>query len=149
VNGPGTLALLAAAEAHPLAHVDAVLNALATILLLAGYVLIKQQREMAHRNAMLLAFAVSVVFLLCYLTHHYLVGTVKFEGQGSVRSIYYPILLSHIVLAAAVPFLAVATICLGLRDRRAAHIRLARITFPIWLYVSVTGVIVYWMLYHL
>jgi uncharacterized membrane protein YozB (DUF420 family) len=138
--------------AHPLVSVNAALNGLATVLLLAGYVLIKRKREAAHRNAMLAAFAVSVAFLACYLVYH--VGVMEgkstpFSGTGPVRYVYYSMLLSHIVLAAAVPFLAAANIYLGLTDRRYRHRRLARWTFPIWLYVSITGVLIYWMLYHL
>jgi len=138
-----------AVTAHPLAHVDAVLNGIATLLLVCGYVLIRQRREQAHKVVMMSAFGTSVVFLICYLTHHAIVGTVKFPGQGAVRLVYYPILLSHIVLAATVPVLAIASIYLGWRDRRVAHRRLSKWTYPVWLYVSVTGVIVYAMLYHL
>ena len=138
--------------AHPLVTVNAALNGLATLLLLAGYVLIKQKRELAHRNVMLAAFGVSVAFLACYLVYH--IGVMQgkstpFTGQGPVRYVYFSILISHIILAAAVPFLAAANIYLGLADRRTGHRRLARWTFPIWLYVSITGVVIYWMLYHL
>jgi uncharacterized membrane protein YozB (DUF420 family) len=138
--------------AHPLVTVNAALNGLATLLLLAGYVLIKQKREIAHRNVMLAAFGVSVAFLVCYLVYH--VGVMQgkstpFTGAGPVRYLYFTILISHIVLAAAVPFLAAANIYLGLADLRYRHRRLARWTFPIWLYVSITGVLIYWMLYHL
>lgn len=138
---------------HPLATTNAVLNATATVLLVLGYVLIKRRREIAHRNVMLAAFGVSVAFLASYLTYHFYVlqGThgQSFPGAGLVRLAYYGILISHVLLAATVPFLAVGTIYLGLRDRRIAHRRLAQWTFPIWLYVSITGVIVYWMLYRL
>jgi putative membrane protein len=138
--------------AHPLVSVNAALNGLATLLLLAGYVLIKQKREIAHRNVMLAAFGVSVAFLVCYLVYH--VGVMQgkstpFTGAGPVRYLYFTILISHVILAAAVPFLAAANIYLGLADRRYGHRRLARWTFPIWLYVSITGVVIYWMLYHL
>ena len=138
--------------AHPLVTVNAALNGLATLLLVAGYVLIKQKREVAHRNIMLAAFGVSVAFLACYLVYH--VGVMEgkstpFTGAGPVRYLYYVILISHIILAAAVPFLAAANIYLGLADQRYRHRRLARWTFPIWLYVSITGVVIYWMLYHL
>lgn len=135
-----------------LPHVNASLNALATCLLVAGYLLIRQRREQAHKLVMLCCFGVSVIFLACYLTYHFNTEIVRRLGEqavGVVRYGYYGILVSHIVLAAAVPFLAVATIYLGLRDRRVAHRRLARWTFPIWLYVSVTGVVVYVMLYWL
>ena len=136
---------------HPLAHLNAALNALAGVLLVVGFVLIKRRREQSHKRVMLTAFCVSVVFLISYLAYHvWPVGAkaTPFPGPTSTRNfIYLPILLSHIVLAALVPFLAVATIACGLRDRRLAHRRLAKITFPIWLYVSITGVAVYWMLY--
>jgi uncharacterized membrane protein YozB (DUF420 family) len=138
---------------HPLATTNAVLNGVATCLLVAAYVLIKRRREIAHRNVMLAAFGVSVAFLASYLTYHFVVlkGTYgqTFGGTGLVRQVYYAILASHVLLAAAVPFLAVGSIYLGLRDRRLAHRRLAQWAFPIWLYVSITGVIVYWMLYHM
>ena len=148
-----------------LPHVNASLNAVATLLLIAGYVLIKQsyratdsqlreRREAAHKWAMLSCFGVSVVFLACYLTYHYarheVLGDVGKQFKYSidaVRYVYYAILISQVVLAAVVPFLAVATIYYALRDRRSTHLRLAKWTFPIWLYVSVTGVVVYGMLY--
>ena len=131
--------------------VNALLNATATVLLVAGYALIKRRRETAHRNTMLAAFGVSAAFLACYLTYHLSPGNAmkKFTGPPPVSYFYYAILITHIFLAAAVPFLAAATIYLGLRDRRVAHRRLAQWTFPIWLYVSVTGVVIYLMLYHL
>ena len=136
-----------------LPHVNATLNATATVLLLVGYALIKQRREQAHKWTMLSCFAVSVVFLACYLTYHFNIpgGSRRFPSYppNAVRYAYYAILASHVVLAATVPFLAVATIWLGLADRRRAHRKLAWWTFPIWLYVSITGVIVYVMLYHL
>lgn len=132
---------------------DATLNAIAALLLIAGFVLIKQGRETAHKRAMLAAFAVSTLFLACYLTYHIggrMAGRaeVKFAGPPEVRRVYLGILLSHVLLAFILPWLAIATIWLGLKDRRAAHRRLARWTFPIWLYVSVTGVVIYIMLYH-
>ena len=129
--------------------VNATLNATAAILLVLGWIQIKLGRERAHKYLMLLAFAVSSVFLICYLTYHFHVGSVKFTGPPAVRSIYLAILWTHIVLAATVPILAGVTIYLGLADRRRSHRRWAKITFPIWLYVSVTGVIIYVMLYHL
>lgn len=142
-------------------HVNAALNALAAVLLAVGLALVKRAAaqparraalEIAHKRTMLSAFGVSVVFLVCYLYYHIVLmhgHSTKFPADaGPVRYVYYAILLSHIVLAAAVPLLAIATIYFGLRDRRAPHRRLARWTFPIWMYVSVTGVIVYVMLYH-
>ena len=129
--------------------INALLNATATVLLIVGLALIKRGHEAAHRRVMLSAFGVSVVFLVCYLVYHYYVGSVKFTGVGAVRTVYFAILISHIVLAVAVPPLALWTIWLGYQDRRRAHHRVARWTFPIWLYVSVTGVVIYLMLYHL
>ncbi|MFM7034668.1 MAG: DUF420 domain-containing protein [Planctomycetia bacterium] len=101
----------------------------------------------AHRAAMVAAFAVSAVFLVCYLTYHYLVGHVPFRGQGPIRVVYFTILISHILLAVTVPVLAIAMLVLAWRGRWEGHRRLGRVTMPIWLYVSVTGVIVYLMLY--
>lgn len=134
-------------------HLNAGLNGLAGILLVVGFWLIKKRREQAHKVVMLSAFATSCVFLACYLTYHIAVkpgGHTRFDssyGQG-IAYAYYGMLLSHIVLAAAVPFLAILTIYLGLKDKRASHRKWAKITFPIWLYVSVTGVLVYLMLYQ-
>jgi len=134
-----------------LPHLNALLNGVATALLLTGYVLIRQRRERAHKRVMLACFAVSVLFLVSYLTYHAQAGSKHFPdtAPGTVRMFYFIVLISHVVLAAVVPFLAVATIWLGLSDRRKVHRRVARWTFPIWLYVSVTGVIVYLMLYQL
>ena len=98
---------------------------------------------------MLTAFACSMVFLTSYLVYHYYVGSVPFKGQGSVRSVYFAILLTHTVLAASVVPLALVTLRRAWRENFTAHRRIARWTFPIWLYVSVTGVVVYWMLYWL
>lgn len=135
---------------HPLATIDAVLNATACLLLVAGLMAIKRGREETHKQLMYAAFAVSIVFLGCYLTYHLTNPPVYFQGTGVVvRPIYFVILISHVLLAATVPFLAGATIYLGLRDRRIAHRKLAKFTWPIWFYVSVTGVVVYLMLYIL
>lgn len=144
---PGTSALLLAV--HPLATINAVLNALATVLLVAGWVFIARGWWRAHRAAMVAAFVVSAVFLGCYLTYHALVGHVPFRGQGVVRPVYFAILISHILLAVAVPVLALRMFFLAYRGRWQDHRRLGRITMPIWLYVSVTGVIIYLMLYQL
>lgn len=134
---------------NSLPEVNAILNLTATLLLLLGYVLIKQGREQAHKITMLTAFVVSTLFLVSYLTYHYAVGHVKFTGPPPVSYFYYTILLTHIVLAVTVPVLALTTIYFGLRDQRIRHRKWARWTFPIWLYVSVTGVAIYWMLYQL
>ena len=134
-----------------LPHVNALLNVVATILLVTGLLLIKAGHELAHKRMMLACFVVSVVFLACYLVYHAVEGSREFPRDVflGVRLFYYVILVTHIVLAATVPILALVTIYLGLRDRRTAHRRIARWTFPIWLYVSVTGVVIYVMLYHL
>jgi uncharacterized membrane protein YozB (DUF420 family) len=134
---------------HPLATTNAVLNALATVLLVAGWVFIARGQWKAHRAAMIAAFAVSAVFLVCYLTYHYLVGHVPFRGQGPVRTVYFTILITHIILAVFVPILALRMFFLAWKGRWDAHRRLGKITMPIWLYVSVTGVVIYAMLYHL
>ena len=134
---------------HPLATTNAVLNALATVLLVAGWVFIARGQWKAHRAAMIAAFAVSAVFLVCYLTYHYLVGHVPFRGQGPVRTVYFTILITHIILAVFVPILALRMFFLAWKGRWEAHRRLGKITMPIWLYVSVTGVVIYAMLYPL
>jgi uncharacterized membrane protein YozB (DUF420 family) len=135
-----------------LPHVNASLNALAAVLLVVGYILIKQRRETAHKWTMLACFGVSVVFLACYLTYHFNIpgGSKMFPGYPppTIRYGYYAMLLTHVLLAAAVPFLAIGTIYLGLTDRRSWHRALAKWTFPIWLYVSITGVLVSWLLYQ-
>jgi uncharacterized membrane protein YozB (DUF420 family) len=140
---------VAPATVHPLATTNAVLNALATVLLVAGWAFIRRGNVRAHRAAMVAAFGVSAVFLACYLTYHYLVGHVPFRGQGTVRAVYFAILISHILLAVLVPVLALRMFFLAWRGRWEAHRRLGRVTLPIWLYVSVTGVVIYAMLYHL
>ncbi len=126
---------------------NATLNAIAAGWLVAGYVLIKRGRRRAHRAAMLAAFATSALFLISYLVYHAQAGSRPFTGQGWIRPVYFTILVSHIVLAAAVLPLALVTLARGLRARYDLHRRLARITLPVWLYVSVTGVVVYLMLY--
>jgi len=133
---------------YNLPAVNASLNGLATVLLLAGYVLVKRRRLTAHKRVMLAAFATSVLFLGTYLVYHAYAGSRPFPGTGAVRAFYLTILVSHIILAAAVPVLAVITIYHGLREQWEKHRRIAKVTFPIWVYVSITGVIIYWMLYH-
>lgn len=129
--------------------VNATLNAAAAALLLLGFLLVKKRRIQAHRATMLAAFSCSILFLISYLIYHFQVGSVRFPATGSVRQLYLTILASHIVLAAAVPFLAVITLARALRERFDRHARIARWTLPIWLYVSLTGVLIYWMLYRM
>ncbi len=128
---------------------NAALNATSAVLLLLGWVLILRRKIDAHRRAMLSAFGCSIVFLVSYLVYHFQVGSGKFQGTGTIRTGYLTILLTHTVLAAAVPFLAVVTLSRALARRFDRHKRIARWTLPIWLYVSVTGVVVYWMLYQM
>jgi uncharacterized membrane protein YozB (DUF420 family) len=129
--------------------VNATLNAIATVLLVSGYVCIRRGRRDAHRRAMLAAFATSVLFLISYVIYHAQAGSRPFTGQGPIRTVYFTILISHIILAALTPVLAGLTLWRGLQGRFDRHVRLARWTLPIWLYVSVTGVAVYWMLYQM
>lgn len=134
---------------HPLATTNAVLNSIAAVLLVVGWVCIARGHWRAHRAAMVAAFVVSAIFLVSYLTYHALAGSVPFRGQGAVRPVYFTILITHVVLAAAVPALALRMFFLAWKGRWDAHRRLGRITMPVWLYVSVTGVVIYLMLYHL
>lgn len=136
-------------DVRDLPAVNAVLNASATVLLLTGYWLIRNGKREAHRKVMLAAFGTSILFLICYLVYHSQVGSVRFQKEGIVRTVYLSILLTHTVLAAAVPFLAVVTLRRGFAARFDKHRKIARWTLPIWLYVSVTGVVIYWMLYRL
>jgi uncharacterized membrane protein YozB (DUF420 family) len=128
---------------------NATLNAISTILLVVGYLLIRRQRIAAHRACMVAALICSVFFLASYLVYHSLVGSVRFQGTGVVRTVYLSILLSHTVLAATVPVLALITLARALKQRFDRHRVIARWTLPIWLYVSVTGVTIYWMLYRM
>ncbi len=129
--------------------INATLNAVAGVFLVIGYVMIKRRQITAHRNAMLAAFASSALFLVSYLVYHAQAGSRPFTGQGAIRQVYFAILISHVILAAAILPMAVSTLSRGLRGRYAEHKRIARKTFPTWLYVSVTGVIVYLMLYQM
>jgi uncharacterized membrane protein YozB (DUF420 family) len=128
---------------------NAVLNATSACLLLWGWTLIRRRKIQQHRRVMITAFGVSVAFLISYLIYHAQVGSVRFEKTGTIRTVYLSILLTHTVLAAAVPFLAVITLWRGWTGNYARHRAIARWTLPIWLYVSVTGVVVYWMLYRM
>ena len=128
---------------------NALLNSLSAVLLTSGYVLIRQGRTNAHRACMLAAFATSTVFLISYVIYHANVGSVAFTGQGGIRVVYFAVLFSHVVLAALILPLALVTLSRALGGRFERHRRIARWTLPVWLYVSVTGVIVYLMLYRL
>ena len=128
---------------------NASLNAIATVLLIFGYVCIRQRRIAAHRAAMVAAFATSVLFLISYLIYHAHAGSRPFPGQGNIRVIYFVILITHIVLAATIPPLAGVTLWRAYRRRFDRHMKIARWTLPLWLYVSITGIVVYWMLYQL
>jgi uncharacterized membrane protein YozB (DUF420 family) len=128
---------------------NAALNSLSAVFLLGGYLFIRAQRRNAHRLCMLSAFGCSILFLISYLIYHYQVGSVPFKRQGWIRPVYFTILITHTILAVSVVPLALITLFRAMRERFAAHRRIARWTFPIWLYVSVTGVIVYLMLYRL
>ena len=133
----------------PLPTANAALNFLSAVFLVFGFFFIKSKRVRAHRASMLAALTSSACFLVSYLIYHYQVGSVPFKGQGFVRSVYFTILISHTVLATAVVPMALLTVIRALKGNFAAHRRIARWTFPIWLYVSITGVLVYWMLYWL
>jgi putative membrane protein len=129
--------------------VNATLNATSGILLAIGYVLIKRRQINAHRNAMLMAFASSTLFLISYVVYHLHIGSKAFPGTGPIRLVYFAILISHILLAIVILPLAIMTLTRGLRGDYARHKAIATKTFPIWMYVSITGVIVYLMLYQL
>jgi uncharacterized membrane protein YozB (DUF420 family) len=131
---------------HPL--LNASLNALSGILLAIGYFFIRRRNVPAHKRCMLSALAVSIVFLISYVIYHYEVGSTPFTGTGLVRRAYFFILITHVILAATIVPLAIVTVRRALREQFDAHRRIARWTFPIWMYVSVTGVVVYLMLYH-
>ena len=128
--------------------VNATLNSIAAVLLVTGYVLIRSGRVAQHRLCMLAAFGTSTLFLVSYLVYHAQVGSQPFTGQGPVRTVYFTILISHVSLAVLILPLALVTLRRGLRRDDARHVAIARWTLPIWLYVSVTGVVVYWMLYQ-
>lgn len=128
---------------------NALLNATAALLLLTGWWLIRRKKREAHRRVMLAAVATSVLFLASYLVYHYEVGSVRFQGEGAVRVVYLAILLSHTVLAAAIVPMVLVTLARALRGRFDAHKAIARYTLPVWIWVSVSGVVVYWMLYRL
>lgn len=129
--------------------VNALLNGTSAVLLVSSYLLIRRRRVAAHRACMLAAFAASTIFLVSYLTLRYYAGMTRFAGQGWIRPVYFTILVSHTILAAAIVPLALVTLTRALRARFDRHARIARWTLPLWLYVSVTGVVVYLILYQL
>lgn len=135
-------------DIHTLPAVNATLNGTSAVLLITGYVLIRRRAVQAHRRVMMTAFGISSLFLVCYLFYHSQVGSVHYPHTGPIRTVYYAILLTHTLLAATVPVLAILTLRRALQGDFQRHRRIARWTLPIWLYVSVTGVVVYLMLYQ-
>ena len=135
--------------ASQLPTLNAALNSLSAVFLCAGYCFIRSKNRGAHRRCMLAAVACSTLFLISYLAYHFQVGSIGFKGRGWIRPVYFTILITHTLLAAAVVPLALITLVRALREKFDAHRRIARWTLPIWLYVSVTGVVVYLMLYGL
>ncbi len=131
------------------AELNASLNGTSGVLLLAGFTMIRQGRVQAHKRCMISAFIVSSVFLVSYVIYHIRVGNIFFQGQGWIRPVYFTILISHVLLAIAIVPLAIITLSRALKEKFDRHRRIARWTFPLWLYVSVTGVVVYLMLYQL
>lgn len=129
--------------------VNAILNASSAVLLSTGYRFIRRRQVTAHKRCMVAAFATSTLFLISYLTYHYQVGSIPFQGQGWVRTLYFTILISHTILAVTIVPLALITLYRAWKTQFARHVRVARWTLPIWLYVSITGVIIYVMLYQL
>ena len=132
-----------------LPSVNASLNTASALLLTLGYVFIRLRWIVAHRAAMTAAFLTSALFLISYITYHYVHGSTRFQGEGWIRTLYFTILISHTILAVVIVPLILNTLWQAVRGRFDRHKRLARITLPLWLYVSVTGVTVYWMLYRL
>ena len=128
---------------------NATLNAISATLLACGYVSIRRGRRQLHKRCMLGALVTSALFLVSYVTYHYNAGSRPFTGQGPIRLVYFAILVTHVVLAAAILPLALVTAARGLRSQFDRHVRIARWTLPIWLYVSITGVVIYMMLYQL
>jgi len=133
---------------HDLPALNATLNGTSAVLLTWGYFLIRAGKKQQHKRVMITAFCVSIVFLISYLVYHAQVGSVKYPHTGQIRRIYLTILFTHTVLAATVPVLAIITLRRGLKGKFDRHRAIARWTLPIWLYVSVTGVVVYLMLYQ-
>lgn len=131
-----------------LPHLNAFLNAISAILLTTAWFAIRQKKVARHRACMVSAFGCSILFLISYLIRFYLTGTHRYPGTGWDRTLYLTILLTHMPLAALVPPLAIRSMYLAVKKRFVTHRQWARVTLPIWLYVSVTGVVIYWMLYH-
>ena len=136
-------------EIADLPALNASLNALASVFLVAGYLLIRSGRRDAHKRCMLMALMTSALFLTSYVIYHANAGSVPFPGAGAIRVVYFAVLIPHVILAATILPLALITVARGLRGDYGRHVRIARWTLPLWLYVSVTGVIVYLMLYQL
>lgn len=132
-----------------LPSLNAALNSASAVLLTSGYLFIRSKKVTAHKLCMLSAFTTSTLFLISYLTYHYQVGSVPFKGQGWIRAVYFTVLISHTLLAATIVPLVLITLTRALKGNFERHKRIARWTLPLWLYVSITGVIVYWMLYGL
>ena len=128
--------------------INAVLNASAAVAMVAGFLAIRQGRVAVHRACMLTALGLSVLFLTSYLVYHAQVGSRPYAGGGWLRTLYFTILITHTTLAVVIVPLVGTTLYRALRAQFVRHARLARVTFPVWLYVSITGVVVYWMLYH-
>ena len=133
-------------QVSDLPTLNALLNATAMVFLTIGYVFIRRKNWKAHRLMMILAFATSVIFLISYLTHYAYEGTTRYDGEGAIKIVYYLVLFPHVALAATVPFFATFTIYQGWKNPYSKHAKIARIALPIWMYVSVTGVLVYLML---
>jgi uncharacterized membrane protein YozB (DUF420 family) len=137
------------AEVAALPALNAALNATSAALLALGWAAVRRRRIALHRACMLAACVVSTLFLVSYVTYHYLAGSRPFTGRGWLRMVYFPILVSHIILAAAMVPFVLTTVYRALAGDFIRHVRIARLTLPVWLYVSVTGVVVYLLLYHL
>jgi uncharacterized membrane protein YozB (DUF420 family) len=136
-------------EIGDLPAVNAVLNGTAALFLISGYILIRRGRRQLHRRCMLAALVTSALFLVSYLVYHFNTGSRPFPGQGPIRIAYFTILITHVVLAATILPLALTTTARGLRAQYDRHVRIARWTLPVWIYVSVTGVVIYLMLYQM
>jgi uncharacterized membrane protein YozB (DUF420 family) len=149
LTGGAGVGAAAGSRVAVLPTVNATLNGAAAVLLVAGWRFVRRRRIAAHRACMVAAAVVSLGFLVSYVTYHALAGSRPFPGQGWIRPVYFALLISHVVLAAAMTPLVLTTLWRALSRDFARHRRIARVTLPVWLYVSVTGVVVYWMLYHL